>query len=341
MENAMSNVKKKVSKMRTLNENVPPMQIELDDMRGRYLQSKTMSPGFQSYAENIDFGSPPPLARYFYAGSPLSGKSSNSFNSPIFGASKYRSLKMQQYSGGGTSSGNSSFGSRGRLPLSPLSSIENFEKKSPPIYRTPVKGDEEVFVMDDIQVRPMSGVKSGRSSSSSSSGRGSSSGKGSSSSSTKSLFKTDICRAWEDSGNCRYNSKCQFAHGREELHPSRLSMKRKSEGQMGRQSARQGSWSFSPNSDPVHKPAEVAEAEHAVRRLPISQPTSPEPHCSPASSNTISDWSPLDDGIEVVLPNGSGRDPSREEVEAYILGTLNQRTTKWRLPVFDAICKVQ
>ncbi|MCI72052.1 zinc finger protein 36 C3H1 type-like 2-like, partial [Trifolium medium] len=54
-----------VSKLRTLNENVPPMQIELDDTRGRYLQSTTMSPGFQPYAENIDFGSPPPLARYF------------------------------------------------------------------------------------------------------------------------------------------------------------------------------------------------------------------------------------------------------------------------------------
>jgi hypothetical protein len=23
------------------------------------------------------------------------------------------------------------------------------------------------------------------------------------------VFKTDICKAWEDSGNCRYNSKCQ------------------------------------------------------------------------------------------------------------------------------------
>jgi hypothetical protein len=205
MEYAMSNGKRKVSKMRTLNENVPPLQIELDDARGRYLQSTTMSPGFQSYAEN-DFGSPP-LARYFYAGSPLSGKSSDSFNSPLFGASKYRSTKMQQYSGGGTSSGNSSFGSRGRLSLSPLSSIENFEIKSPPMYRTPVKGDEEVIVMDDIQVRPKSGGKSGRSSSSSSSGRGSSSS--SSSSSRKSVFKTDLCRAWEDSGNCRYNSKCQ------------------------------------------------------------------------------------------------------------------------------------
>ncbi|MCH88616.1 zinc finger protein 36 C3H1 type-like 2-like [Trifolium medium] len=110
---------------------------------------------------------------------------------------------------------------------------------------------------------------------------------------------------------------------------------------MGRQSARPGFWTYSPNSRDVHKPAEVAEADHAVRRLAISQPASPEPHCSHANSNTISEWSPLDDGIGVVLPNGSGRDPSREEVEAHIMGTLNQRTTKRRLPVFDAICKGQ
>ncbi|GAU34156.1 hypothetical protein TSUD_66360 [Trifolium subterraneum] len=135
----------------------------------------------------------------------------------------------------------------------------------------------------------------------------------------------------------------QFIHGRKELHPNRLSMNRKPEAQMGRQSAIPGSWTYSPNSRAGYKPAEVAEpeAEHAVRRLAISQPASPEPHCSHANSNTISEWSPLDDGIEVVLPNGSGRDPSREEVEAHILGTLNQRTTKRRLPVFDAICKGQ
>ncbi|GAU26809.1 hypothetical protein TSUD_289140 [Trifolium subterraneum] len=110
---------------------------------------------------------------------------------------------------------------------------------------------------------------------------------------------------------------------------------------MGRQSARPGSSTCSPNSRNVQKPAEVSEAEHsAVRRLTISQPASSQPHCSHANSNTISEWSPLDDGIEVVLPNVSGRNPTREEVEANIVGTLNQRTTR-RLPVFDAICKDQ
>ncbi|KAF9648520.1 hypothetical protein BDM02DRAFT_3082669, partial [Thelephora ganbajun] len=30
-------------------------------------------------------------------------------------------------------------------------------------------------------------------------------------------YKTELCRSWEEKGSCRYGSKCQFAHGEEEL----------------------------------------------------------------------------------------------------------------------------
>eukprot|EP00890_Picochlorum_soloecismus_P005636 jgi/Picsp_1/6073/NSC_03427-R1_protein len=39
----------------------------------------------------------------------------------------------------------------------------------------------------------------------------------SSSSSQNPLYKTELCRSWEEFGNCRYGTKCQFAHSREEL----------------------------------------------------------------------------------------------------------------------------
>ncbi|XP_058731379.1 uncharacterized protein LOC131603135 isoform X2 [Vicia villosa] len=324
MENVMSNGKMKVSKLRTLNENFSPLQIELDETRGRYLQSATMSPRFQHYTEKHDVGSP--LVQYFYAGSPISSKAGEAFNSPLFGSSKYKSANSS------FGSGNSSFGSRGRLSLSPLSSIENFELKSPPMYRTPVKVEEEVIVMDDIQVRPNFGGKSGRSSSSSSS-RGSSS----SSSSNKSLFKTEICRAWEETGNCRFNSKCQFAHIREELHPGRFPMNIKSE--MGKISIRPGPSIYSPNTCIVQEHQEVAEPQRVVTRpIIISQPSSPERHRMHTKSHTISDWSPLDDGIECFLPNCADRVPSRQEVDAHIISVLNQSTTKRRLPVFAELC---
>ncbi|KAI0076280.1 hypothetical protein K474DRAFT_1598415 [Panus rudis PR-1116 ss-1] len=31
------------------------------------------------------------------------------------------------------------------------------------------------------------------------------------------LYKTELCRSWEEKGTCRYGAKCQFAHGEEEL----------------------------------------------------------------------------------------------------------------------------
>jgi len=40
--------------------------------------------------------------------------------------------------------------------------------------------------------------------------------------SNQSLYKTELCRSFEETGSCRYGLKCQFAHGRSELrHVSR------------------------------------------------------------------------------------------------------------------------
>lgn len=33
------------------------------------------------------------------------------------------------------------------------------------------------------------------------------------------LYKTELCRSYEDTGSCRYGTKCQFAHGKAELRP--------------------------------------------------------------------------------------------------------------------------
>jgi len=37
--------------------------------------------------------------------------------------------------------------------------------------------------------------------------------------SKQSLYKTEMCRSFMDTGNCRYGTKCQFAHGAHELRP--------------------------------------------------------------------------------------------------------------------------
>ena len=36
---------------------------------------------------------------------------------------------------------------------------------------------------------------------------------------SQSLYKTELCRSFEETGTCRYGTKCQFAHGKDELRP--------------------------------------------------------------------------------------------------------------------------
>jgi Zinc finger C-x8-C-x5-C-x3-H type (and similar) len=43
------------------------------------------------------------------------------------------------------------------------------------------------------------------------------------------LYKTELCRSWEEKGSCRYGPKCQFAHGEDEIrkvsrHPKVISI---------------------------------------------------------------------------------------------------------------------
>eukprot|EP00761_Pharyngomonas_kirbyi_P008440 gb/GECH01008451.1/.p1 GENE.gb/GECH01008451.1/~~gb/GECH01008451.1/.p1 ORF type:complete len:182 (+),score=32.66 gb/GECH01008451.1/:1-546(+) len=43
------------------------------------------------------------------------------------------------------------------------------------------------------------------------------------------LYKTELCRSWLETGQCRYGDKCQFAHGYKELRPVVRHRKYKSE----------------------------------------------------------------------------------------------------------------
>ncbi|KAK7260323.1 hypothetical protein RIF29_26283 [Crotalaria pallida] len=358
MENSRGKNKMKVT-MKILNENVSPLKIEMDDyQRGRYLQR---------YAENIDATAGSPLRCYFFAGSPISGKFSPAgelFTSPIFGASKYSSRMTKATS---SSSGNRSFGSRGKFPVSPLSSLENLEISPPAMYRTPVKAEEEVLVMDDIQVRMAPGSKIGRTPSSAS-GRGQLSSSMISSRSPpfvmKSVLKTEP-------GNCRFNSKCQqkfkvmtprgsrgrgsqrdgrwVAPGKEELHQIRPSMMPKSEVAQGRKE-------INLSSPFTNSKSKVAQGRKELNLTSPSTKSKSELSKSATSAGSsihnpnrrlykeavepfklASDyWSPLDDGIKVVFPD-SDKAPTREELEEYILRTHSCPSIRRRLPVFREI----
>nr|DAD40168.1 TPA_asm: hypothetical protein HUJ06_014491 [Nelumbo nucifera] len=153
--------------------------------RGRY--------GFTSSAFDPQIHNPldvdSTLIRYSRATGASLSPSADVFPSQIIDSTKFHPLLLHR----------SNISPRGSSP-SPLSSIENLEtppSKSPPVFATPVKVEEDVLVMDGILVGSVPGgrTRSGPDSGSSSSGN--------------SLYKTEICRAWEDTGNCRYGSKCQ------------------------------------------------------------------------------------------------------------------------------------
>ncbi|XP_074269459.1 uncharacterized protein LOC141592617 [Silene latifolia] len=224
-----------------------------------------------------------------------------------------------------TGSGGSSGGSN-RTPLS----LENLELS--PL----VKVEEDVLVMDDVLVNSNSGLRGSSSGSGSVSGR--SSGErflsSSSSSSGGSLYKTKLCKSWEDSRYCPYGFKCQFAHGHEELRPlnNRIrDMKKLEDVQMQMTKSK-----CSPLSSPYSPSNLLSSDSKTSTQSSTASSTSKLTKPSPLLSK---DWSPVDDGIAVSLP-GSTTDthPSRVDVDEYINHILYGPTTGKRLPVFRDIC---
>ncbi|KAI3445701.1 hypothetical protein Pfo_002366 [Paulownia fortunei] len=191
---------------------------------------------------------------------------------------------------------------------------------STPAFITPVKVEEDVIVMDGIPV-PKSNKGGGEvrmrlplMSSSSVIGSFVGGRSNSTSSGTENIkyFRNRLCRFWETSGTCQFGSECQFAHGKEELRPPRSSGKIKIE-TFKLNNSLEGS---SPSS-------------YGTKYPPISQVKA-----------AASDWTPQDDGIEVTLPSDSTeeKNPSTEDVDAYIEKVLYGTNSRKRLPVFVEIC---
>ncbi|KAH7575631.1 hypothetical protein ACOSP7_004585 [Xanthoceras sorbifolium] len=214
------------------------------------------------------------------------------------------------------------------------------------------------------------------------------------SSNNSGFYKTEICRSWEDFGKCRFGAKCQFAHGKEEVRPTRFSvMKNKSE---ICKSYITGSCLYGSKCHFVHQmmtdsalvfttqtdsPTKPEQAAIKTPKTPLAFTNGPE-HTNktfitptafkfeqPSKTPTITiksdqtnkipnsiakavptggtsitnvtgkdNWSPEDDGIEVVLPSHSDNSPSKKDVDAYINSVLYQPSARRRLPVFAEIC---
>ncbi|KAK9111144.1 hypothetical protein Scep_018663 [Stephania cephalantha] len=247
--------------------------------------------------------------------------SSTVFRSPGTNpAGKLHQLLLQNHS-------NLSSNSRGSssTSLSPLSAIENLEspsskRSSSPLFPSPLKVKEDVLVMDGILVgsSPRGRARAILDSCPSPMGTNSSS-----------LFKTEICRTWENSGSCHYGSKCQFAHGKEDLRPTRHPSKSKPEVFKARVTPGSSSKRIHhvTSSTETAKPGDMQEEGQWVV---VSRPIASPDNC----------WSPADDGIKILHP-ASQESPSRQSVDGFIDEVLSGAasvTRRPRLPVFKEIC---
>ncbi|XP_009768245.1 uncharacterized protein [Nicotiana sylvestris] len=283
-----------------------------------------------------------------YASSDSSGSSSNRVLSPLArylhssSPVPFARDSLERRSLVNSSSGSRSSSTAAGVLRSPLASIENIE--IPPAFRTPVKVEEDVVVMDGILVEPKHSSRAKSLPSTSDSGRLSSSTSGSENSS----HKSDVCRWWGDTSTCRFGSKCRFVHGKEDLRPTAFANRNQSEALSSR-SYSSGSCAYGPRVRSVHH--QVNSAASSTESAAMATPTTvkkvvstkdkepPSSDSSPSSTTSTiaisdTDWSPLDDNIEVSLNSSGEKCPSREDVDAHIQTVLYGLSGRKRLPAF-------
>ncbi|ORY78642.1 hypothetical protein BCR37DRAFT_109748 [Protomyces lactucae-debilis] len=166
------------------------------------------------------------------------------------------------------------------------------------------------------------------------------------------LYKTELCRNWQESGSCRYQTRCQFAHGPGELRDSARHCKYKTEPCVS--FAQQGHCPYgsrcvfmhcqeSPSSSSNHaiSPGDMANASYfPFKRTSLSSLTSNESSTSSNSQTSLLGSSPLGSlpagsqlsafSASPVSPLASGMDAS-----SYLTNDVVAQNWKNRVYAFD------
>ena len=142
-------------------------------------------------------------------------------------------------------------------------------------------------------------------------------------------YKTEICRSFEESGQCKYGEKCQFAHGLDEVRQTNRHPKYKT--QMCRTFH---SWGFCPYGPRCHfihnEDAETLEIARGLSPLSPNPPNSPSGSplsSSPTSFMFFNDEDPfpsMDQSIDLRFPF----------LNTKLLSSAHPRTAHRRLPIF-------
>ncbi|KAF8587290.1 hypothetical protein K439DRAFT_1614407 [Ramaria rubella] len=123
------------------------------------------------------------------------------------------------------------------------------------------------------------------------------------------LYKTELCRSWEEKGSCRYGPKCQFAHGEDEIRKVARHPKYKTE--ICRTFWVSGSCPYGKRCCFIHT------------ELPVGQPAAPASGSPPADTPTSTSSSATAAGRERSMSTNS--DPNDAPV-SLLTRIANQRT---------------
>lgn len=100
------------------------------------------------------------------------------------------------------------------------------------------------------------------------------------------LYKTELCRTFEDTGSCRYGNRCQFAHGEEELRPVARHPRYKSE--VCKAFHQTGVCSYGQRCRFIHQSSVDGGSPASPRALPSSSSITSSPMNSPLSKKALS-----------------------------------------------------
>lgn len=103
----------------------------------------------------------------------------------------------------------------------------------------------------------------------------------------QSLYKTELCRSWTETGACRYGNKCQFAHGKDELRTIMRHPKYKTE--ICKTFHTQGTCPYGTRCRFIHNPslrasslAQQSQAQYPVESEHIPVPSAVVEHSVPS-----------------------------------------------------------
>lgn len=127
------------------------------------------------------------------------------------------------------------------------------------------------------------------------------------------LYKTELCRSWEEKGTCRYGAKCQFAHGEQELR--RVSRHPKYKTEICRTFWVSGSCPYGKRCCFIHTelPAPAGAGAPNAGDSP-QQPSAAQPHTDTRARSMSTNSDPNEGGVSLLarLSGGIGTKRSQE-----------------------------